>query len=199
MTAKDFFIYGSFCHDFVHFNKIQSLVQSHQAAHVEGRCYRTPVGFPLVLEEGGDSIPGDLMSLNLSPVMEAFLDECYGHNPMDPESSLTHKKLISVKLANGGSVIATAYFLNPLKKTAQLSQIEGGNWRDYLLQNPPLPERLNERQRTYVAKLGACAGRDIIPIDLVLYRELMNLELIVDKGRRLALSKLGQEVYRHLS
>ena len=40
---------------------------------------------------------------------------------------------------------------------------------------------------------------DIIPIDdLTLYRELMKLELIVDKGRRLALSSLGKEVYNHL-
>jgi hypothetical protein len=31
-----------------------------------------------------------------------------------------------------------------------------------------------------------------------LYRELMKLELVVDKGRRLALSKLGQEVARYL-
>ncbi len=198
MTAKDFFIYGSLCHDFVHFNKIQSLVQSHQVAHIAGSCYRTPVGFPVVLDQGQDLVPGDLVSLSLSPVMEAFLDEWQGHNPMDPDRSLTQKKIISVSLQNGDSIMATSYFLNPLKKTTQLIKVEGGNWREDLKQNPPLPERLNERQRTYVVKLGACAGRDIIPIDLVLYRELMNLELIVDKGRRLALSKLGQEVYRYL-
>ena len=66
-------------------------------------------------------------------------------------------------------------------------------------ENPPLPQTLSDRQRSYVLKLGAVKGRDIIPIqDLTLYRELMKLELIVDKGRRLALSSLGKEVYKHL-
>lgn len=62
-----------------------------------------------------------------------------------------------------------------------------------------LTESFWERQKSYVQKLGLTLGREIVPIDLPLYRELMNLELIVDKGRRLALSKLGQEVYRYLS
>ncbi len=57
---------------------------------------------------------------------------------------------------------------------------------------------LTERQEAYIKKLGKSTGREIVPIDLPLYRELMNLELIVDKGRRLALSKLGHEVYRNL-
>ena len=58
--------------------------------------------------------------------------------------------------------------------------------------------QLSEKQATYVKRLGKSTSREIVPIDLNLYRELMNLELIVDKGRRLALSKLGLEVYRHL-
>jgi hypothetical protein len=66
-------------------------------------------------------------------------------------------------------------------------------------EEPVFTEKLSEKQKSYVQRLGAISGREIVPIDLGLYRELMNLELIVDKGRRLALSKLGQEVYRYLS
>lgn len=58
---------------------------------------------------------------------------------------------------------------------------------------------LTEKQKDYILRLGRVSGREIIPIDLPLYRELMNLEIIVDKGRRLALSKLGHEIYRYLS
>ena len=65
--------------------------------------------------------------------------------------------------------------------------------------DPPVTTQLTEKQITYILKLGAVKGRDIVPInDLTLYRELMKLELIVDKGRRLALSSLGKEVYNHL-
>ncbi len=62
-----------------------------------------------------------------------------------------------------------------------------------------LKNDLSEKQMDYILRLGKVSGREIVPIDLQLYRELMNLEIIVDKGRRLALSKLGHEIYRFLS
>lgn len=62
-----------------------------------------------------------------------------------------------------------------------------------------LSEQLTEKQRSYVVKLGKCSGRDIVPIDLNLYRELLKLELVVDKGRRLALTPLGQNVFKSLN
>lgn len=59
-----------------------------------------------------------------------------------------------------------------------------------------LSAKLSPEQRQYLRKLGSATGRQVVPINLRLYRELLNLELIVDKGRRLALSKLGHEVIR---
>jgi hypothetical protein len=53
---------------------------------------------------------------------------------------------------------------------------------------------LSSRQANYVKKLGQISGRDILPIDLDLYRELMKLGLIIDKGRRLALTELGKKI-----
>ena len=74
-----------------------------------------------------------------------------------------------------------------------------GDWQRSLHENPPLPSRLNEKQKHYLGKLSAITGREILPIhDLTMYRELMKLELIVDKGRRIALSKFGHEVCRYL-
>lgn len=199
MTSKEFFIYGSLCREFPYFNKVQSLAESVQSAYIVGTCYRSQVGFPLVSEQGQDHIPGHCLKLNFSPLSEAFLDEWHGYNPQNSDISLSLKREVSIFCEDGEVVSGFTYFLNPLKKPTHLSRIDGGDWIHDLKNNPPLPQKLTERQRTYVAKLGACAGRDIIPIDMILYRELMNLELIVDKGRRLALSKLGQEVYRYLS
>lgn len=59
-------------------------------------------------------------------------------------------------------------------------------------------EQLTEKQRQYIVKLGNSSGRDILPINLDLYRELIKLELVKDKGRRLALTTLGQDVFRSL-
>lgn len=64
--------------------------------------------------------------------------------------------------------------------------------------NPKI-DKLSDRQKAYISKLGSCSGREIVPIDIDLYRELMKLEIIVDKGRRLALSKLGHEIFKSLN
>lgn len=197
MASKDFFIYGSFCNGFAHFHKIQGLVDFIRDVQITGTCFRTQIGFPVVMEQGTDRVPGQLMRLDLSIITESFFDELQGYNPMNPELSLTIKKQVSVE-HDGEFIEATVYFLNPLKKTSTMSKIEGGDWRESLKQHIPLPEKMTDKQRVYVAKLGSCSGRDIVPIDMTLYRELMNLELIVDKGRRLALSKLGQEVCRYI-
>lgn len=58
---------------------------------------------------------------------------------------------------------------------------------------------LTEKQIAYIKKLGQTKGRNSVPIDLNLYRDLVKLQLVVDKGRRLALSKLGSEVFEKLS
>lgn len=56
---------------------------------------------------------------------------------------------------------------------------------------------LTDAQRKYVLKLGAARARDIVLIDdLTLYREMIKKDLIVDKGRRVALSRLGKEIYQ---
>ncbi len=57
-----------------------------------------------------------------------------------------------------------------------------------------LVHELTSRQAGYVKRLSQILGREIVPIDLDLYRELLKLGLIIDKGRRLALTKLGKEV-----
>src|SRR5476651_2370740 len=111
---------------------------------------------------------------------------------LDPKKSLHFRRATEVKLASGDTTDAQCYFYNPEKLLDSAVRIEGGDWRQILSQEEVLPNKLTDRQRTYVRRLGASIGREIVPIDLPLYRELMNLELIVDKGRRLALSPLGQ-------
>jgi hypothetical protein len=70
---------------------------------------------------------------------------------------------------------------------------------DLLQKIGSIAQQLTDKQRSYVLKLGAARARDIVPIqDLNLYRELLKLEMIVDKGRRLALSQFGRQVHQHL-
>lgn len=199
MTEGKFFVYGSMTEGLVHFEKIREFVLDSESAMIQGRAYRLKVGFPVVLEQGSDAIPGQIVTLKSNDLLLALLDQFHGVHPQDAGKSLYWRKTVYAKLAHGAIVAAQTYLLNPAKLPKTATVIEGGNWQQALLSEPSLIEKLTDRQRAYILRLGASTGREIVPIDLPLYRELMNLEIIVDKGRRLALSKLGHEVYRHLN
>ncbi len=199
MTTK-VFAYGSISEGMIHFNKVSAFVETHKPGWITGTAYRLKVGYPVVLNQGEDLIPGQILELKTSDILMAMLDEFFGFSPFQPEKSLYLREQVKVAHEGGSEMEEVwTYFLNPRKLPSTAVVIAGGNWMQDMKNLPLMTEKLNPRQRSYIQKLGAATGRDIIPInDLALYRELMGLELIVDKGRRLALSKLGQEVYRYL-
>ncbi|WP_413559477.1 gamma-glutamylcyclotransferase family protein [Bdellovibrio sp. HCB209] len=199
MTAKRFFVYGSLTEGMVHYSKIQNFIESLSFARIKATAYRLKVGYPALVKGGSDLVPGQLVELKASELLVGLLDEFYGFNQLDPEKSLYSREEVDVFVEGSSEPIkAWTYFLNPLKLPVNASVIEGGDWRKSMEDQPLMTSKLTEKQSTYIQRLGRSTGREIVPIDLTLYRELMNLELIVDKGRRLALSKLGQEVFKHL-
>lgn len=198
MTEMKFFVYGSLSEGHVHFEKIKDFILSTEKAILSASAYRLKVGYPVIVEDGTDQVPGLLVTLKMTDVLLALLDQFHGLNLYEPSKSLHFRKEVIVQ-TDSGAVACSAYFLNPTKLPKSAARIEGGNWEESLRQMPAMTHSLTERQKHYIVKLGQVTGRNIVPInDLALYRELMNLELIVDKGRRLALSKLGHEVYRYL-
>lgn len=199
MTTTRFFVYGSMTEGMVHFSRIQSFIESSVEATVKATAYRLKVGFPALSREGEDLVPGQLLEVRSSELLLSLLDEFFGFNRHDAEKSLYSREEAPVYVVGQEQpVMAWVYFLNPKKLPVSAAVIQGGDWRKSLEENPAMIAQLTDRQVTYIRRLGKSTGREIVPIDLQLYRELMNLELIVDKGRRLALSKFGQEVYRHL-
>lgn len=203
--VERFFVYGSLTKGMVHYDRIASFIKQTQPATTLGHCYRLPVGYPVLLEADPfapdanvDRIQGQLLEIEGSDLVFKIFDEFHGHSPLNPEKSLFNKKTIQVTLEDGSTLDATVYLLNPAKLPANSCRIAGGDWVKSLQETPALPLCLSEKQIGYVRRLGSSTGREIVPIDLALYRELMKLELIVDKGRRLALTKLGKDVYRFL-
>lgn len=197
MNGQLLFVYGSMAEGMVHFEKIRDFIVSSVPAVARGTIYRLKVGYPAMTKVGQDSIHGNLVELKTSEVLWHLLDGFYGYNAQEPDKSLYLRDGIDV-MTGKGTCRAWVYVLPQNKIPVNAQSIAGGDWQAALIEQPPLTERLSEKQKNYVLKLGASSGREIIPIDMGLYRELMSLELIVDKGRRLALSRLGQELYRHL-
>lgn len=196
MTMR-FFVYGAMTEGLVHWSKISQFIESSEPARIRGSAWRLKVGYP-ILTEGSDFIEGQLIRLKAPDLLVGLLDEFHGCNSIDPEKGLCFRRETMAE-AGGETAPAWVYFFNPKKLPINARHIAGGDWKRVMSEHPPLTEKLTERQRTYLLKLASATGREIVPInDMSLYRELMNLELIVDKGRRLALSKFGQEVVRYL-
>lgn len=197
MSTNSFFLYGSLAEGMCLYHKIKNFVSSCEKATFAGSLYRTKLGYPLLKKEGHDQIEGNLVELPGSDMILSLIDELMGYNIQNLEESLTLREKVLVDTEMGKKE-AYVYFANILKFPSDAKYIENGDWKRSILELPAIPMRLTEKQKTYIHKLGQCSGRDIVPIDLSLYRELMNLELVIDKGRRIALTKLGQEVYRHI-
>jgi len=199
MSKTTLFVYGSLMSGMVHHNKLAAMVKEIKPATCEGTLYRLPVGYPAMVE-GPGVVRGELINLNSFKDLIKILDEFEGYSATTPEKSL-YVRLEKPVLVDGAKkpVTSCVYFLNKIRLPKDATVIENGDYRASMTAQPPLATHLTESQRRYILKLGASSGRDIVPINLDIYRDLLNKGLIVDKGRRLALTNLGIDVYRYLA
>lgn len=206
-SINKLFVYGALSAGQLQYEKIKSFIENRQSGVISGLMLKLKVGFPVIvanenLESNGglSNIKGEVITVKDSEMLFSVLDRFHSVHPTDSGKSLFLRIQVMVQLENGQQQLAWCYQMNPTQVPAGASPINGMQWMDVLKNEKTLIEILSERQKTYILKLGKASGRETVPInDLSLYRELMNLELIVDKGRRLALSKLGNEVFRYLS
>lgn len=191
------FAVGPFAKGHSHHALISPFIKSEHRVRLVGQLYKLQVGYPVLSLEGEQEIEGILFELETSDSLSALLDQFHMVHSADPEKGLHFKKTVKFQIGVQ-NVEARVYDLNMLKLPKTAQKMENIQWEQELQVNPPLPLKLTEQQKTYIKRLGQSSSREIIPIDLPLYRELMKLEMIVDKGRRLALSPLGKETFRYL-
>jgi len=199
MSKSTLFVYGSMMKGMVHHNKLEAMIKEIKPASCEGVLYRLPVGYP-VMVEGPGTVKGELLTLNSFKDIIKIIDEFEGYSATTPDKSL-NLRVEKPVLVVGAKKPSTSfvYVLNPVKLPKEATRIESGDYREVLAIQPPLSNQLSDSQKRYILKLGASSGRDIVPINLDIYRDLLNKGLIVDKGRRLALTNLGFDVYKYLA
>lgn len=192
------FVYGSFSEGMVHYDRIASAIEHSEPCTVFGTIFRLPVGYPAFHAQGAQKIEGHLIKVQKPEVLIPLLDQFHGFSQVELDSSLFHRLLTEAETASGEKLLTQVYSVNLKRLNPRAEIVTDGDWKKSLQEKPALPKQLTEKQRSYVVKLGKSSGRDILPIDLNLYRELLKLELVVDKGRRLALTSLGQDVFKYL-
>ena len=173
---------------------IKKLITKRKPAFARGEALRLRAGYPALLaNESGSLVGGELLELDAPESFFSILDELLQVDRQGKTKSLFVRQTLSVQTDNYNRQEAEAYVLNPLKKVKAHIKISGEDWQKNMDEDPPINEYLEERHQQYIRKLSRSKGRDIVPIKLDLYRELLNLGLIVDKGRRLGLTPLGKE------
>lgn len=200
------FLYGAFSQGMVLAHHFDRYVIERKPAQVKGLVYRLPAGYPAFVAPASDGsghaqvedlVPGEIARVQGPELVFRLLDELNGFFPLAPQKSLCVKQRIMAQ-THDGVTECFVYAFNPAKLPKASERIVGGDWRSDLSNRPTLAQTLTEKQATYIKRLSQCSGREVIPIDMTLYRELLKLELIVDKGRRLALTPLGKDVARFL-
>lgn len=184
-----FFLYGVYDEGQKCFPRFQNLIVSKMPAHALGTLYKLSCGLTMLHPEGETLIPGTLVELNIEESHWKYLDALNGYDAFNLKKSFLLRKNVEVRGQGEAVINAQAYCWNSERKTTARIVTEREETAADILLN-----KLTDRQQLYIRKLSQAKGREIVPVDMALYRELMSLELIVDKGRRLALTSLGQEV-----
>lgn len=196
-STRSFFLYGSWFPGFVHHKWLEQFVDDARAAYIQGTVYRSNVGYPMLVNEGSDRIPGVLAQITGPAALFLIMDEFHGVSAMKPDSSVFQRFETNVMVDNE-TCRAQAYAMPKNKISPRWPRIVGGDWIQNLKSQPDLISTLSDAQKIYLSRLGASKAKESVPSDLTVYRELLKLELIVDRGRRVGLSKLGQEVVKYL-
>lgn len=190
-----FFIYGVYDENQKCHARFRNFIVKKEKAYTKGSLHVLSCGLGLMSTEGDSLIPGTLVELDMPESSLSVLDVLSGFDITAPKKSFVRRQAITVSLLEAQPVETQTYCLNSEKKIAGLRKLEAAELEVYFTQpKESLLDKLTERQKTYIQKLAQAKGREIVPVDMALYRELMSLELIVDKGRRLALTRLGSEI-----
>ena len=190
-----FFLYGVYDENQKCHSRFKEFIVKKEKAYVKGSLHVLNCGLALLSSEGTSVIPGHVVELECPESYLAILDMLSGYDPQAPKKSFVHRVSVQASVVEAQPVETQAYCLNTDKKIAGLRKLDCEELQAYFgTSTENIIDKLTERQKTYIQKLAQAKGREIVPVDMALYRELMSLELIVDKGRRLALTRLGSEV-----
>lgn len=194
MLGFNFFLYGAYGEGQPCFGRFKNFIRQAQPVVVCGTMYKLQSGLSLLVNEGEGSVSGLAVALDIPdsqwPIFDA-LNGCH-LEPASAKNFIIKEKVVVIE----GELIDTsldAYCLNPQKKLQTLGPATGAEAASLTVGGAIL-STLTERQKNYIQKLAKVKGREVVPIDLAVSRELISMQLIVDKGRRLALTNLGQEV-----
>ena len=184
------------CEGMIHHSVIRDSIISCEPAFIKGSIYRLNVGYPVFMTEGDTNVKGYVVSLKPSELLPSILDEFHGVNAKQPNRSI-YDRVSTQAMVNSELVDVEVYSLRAKKLPKDAFKIECGDWEKDLKEQTPLQDRFDEEEIAYISKIGKTTGREVIPYT-PMTRQLEKKGLVIDKGRRPALTTYGKEVFKYL-
>jgi gamma-glutamylcyclotransferase (GGCT)/AIG2-like uncharacterized protein YtfP len=131
------FVYDVFLKDAVKHVKIAPYIKTWARAEMPGKLYQIPTGLPIVVDEPGGTVFGEVMSFEAMDQVMAIIDAQEGFRPEAPQSSRLIREVREVTVSASGEKIQAIVYLFPKEKfnakEMYAVHAHGGDWRKFIM------------------------------------------------------------------
>jgi hypothetical protein len=131
------FVYDVFLKDAVKHVQIAANIKSWSRAEMPGKLYQLPTGLPLVVEEEGGKVFGEVMTFEGMDEVMHVIDSQEGFRPEAPQLSRLVREVREITLIPTGEKIQAMVYLCPKEKfnAKEMYAVyaHGGDWRKFVM------------------------------------------------------------------
>jgi gamma-glutamylcyclotransferase (GGCT)/AIG2-like uncharacterized protein YtfP len=131
------FLYDVFMKDCVKHVQVASNVKSWARAEMPGKLYQLATGLPIVVEEEGGKVFGEVMTFAEMEEVMKIIDAQEGYRAEAPASSRLTREVREVTVSATGEKMKALVYLFPKEKFNALEMravfAHGGDWRKFVM------------------------------------------------------------------
>jgi gamma-glutamylcyclotransferase (GGCT)/AIG2-like uncharacterized protein YtfP len=131
------FVYDVFLKDAVKHLHIAPYIKTWARAEMPGKLYQLPTGLPIVVEEEGGKVFGEVMTFEEMDTVVGLIDRQEGYRPDAPENSRLLREVREVTVTATGEKMKALVYLCPKEKFNPKEMFavyaHGGDWRKFVM------------------------------------------------------------------
>ena len=131
------FVYDVFLKDAVKHVQIVPYIKTWARAEMPGKLYQLPTGLPIVVEEEGGKVFGEVMTFEEMDEVMGLIDRQEGFRPDAPQQSRLVRETREVTISATGEKVQALVYLMPKEKFNPKDMYavyaHGGDWRKFVM------------------------------------------------------------------
>ena len=136
-TTNYVFVYDVFLKDAVKHVKIFPYINTWARAEVAGKLYQLPTGLPILVEEEGGKVYGEVMTFKELDTVLGIIDPQEGYRPDAPSNSRLLREVREVTITATGEKVQAYVYIFPKEKfnAKEMYAVyaHGGDWRKFVM------------------------------------------------------------------